>query len=295
MDRDTLDRLAKLVPPARGSDSTKRTTGRGDNSRSAAAYRLGCTLRRTGKTFERWSRRCGPTRRRDWCRDKADVDGGRQYQRIWDKAGAGVTLTDFHAYMPMHAYIFIWTRALWPASSINARIPPIKVGVGKDDWIKASTWLDQNRPVEQMTWAPGLPEIIEDRLLYEGGWLDKSGVRCFNQYLAPAIIPGDARRADKWLNHVRLVYPNEAKHLVSWLAHRVSAHEKINRAPARRQPGHRQGHAARAGEARHRAVEFQEASPQQVLGRFNGYLKAVILRISEAISVSSTTSNSTII
>ena len=65
----------------------------------------------------------------DWCRDKADVDGGRQYQRIWDKAGvaqeaAGVTLTDFHAYMPMHAYIFIPTRVLWPASSVNARIPP---------------------------------------------------------------------------------------------------------------------------------------------------------------------------
>ena len=171
-----------------------------------------------------------------WCREKGDANGGRELQRIWDKAGvaeeaAGVTLDDFHAYMPMHNYIFIPTRALWPASSVNARIPPIKVGAGDDRQIKASTWLDQNRPVEQMTWAPGLPEIIEGRLLYEGGWLDRPGVRCFNQYLAPTIIPGDARRADRWLDHVRLVYPDDAEHLICWLAHRVQRpHEKINHA-----------------------------------------------------------------
>ena len=109
-----------------------------------------------------------------------------------------------------------------------------------------------------MTWAPGLPEIIEDRLLYEGGWLDRPGVRCFNQYLAPTIIPGDARRADRWLDHVRLVYPNDAEHLLSWLAHRVQRpQEKINHALVLGgEPGHRQGHDARAGEARDRAVEF---------------------------------------
>ena len=65
-----------------------------------------------------------------------------------------------------------------------------------------------------MTWAPGLPEIIEDRLLYEGGWLDRPGVRCFNLYLPPTIIPGDARQADRWLDHVRLVYPDDAEHIL---------------------------------------------------------------------------------
>jgi hypothetical protein len=30
------------------------------------------------------------------------------------------------------------------------------------------------------------------------------------------------------------------------------------------------------------AWNFQEASPQQILGRFNGFVKSVILRISEA-------------
>src|SRR5262245_11811075 len=71
---------------------------------------------------------------------------------------AAVTLEDFYAYMLMHNYIFAPTGDLWPASSVNARIPP----VGK---IPASTWLDKNKPVEQMTWAPGEPAIITDKMI----------------------------------------------------------------------------------------------------------------------------------
>lgn len=213
---------------------------------------------------------------------------GHAHEAAPDGAGAeqlpGVTLTDFHAYMPMHSYIFIPTRALWPASSVNARIPPIKVGAGEDDWIKASTWIDQNRPVEQMTWAPGLPEIIEDRLLYEGGWLDRPGLRCFNQYLAPTIIPGDAQRADRWLDHVRLVYPDHADHLFSWLAHRVQRpHEKINHALVLGgNPGIGKDTILEPVKQAIGAWNFGEESPSRMLGRFNAALKSVILRISEA-------------
>jgi hypothetical protein len=51
---------------------------------------------------------------------------------------------DFHGYMLEHKYIFAPTGEIWPASSVDARLP----FVGD---IKASTWIDQNRPVEQMT------------------------------------------------------------------------------------------------------------------------------------------------
>ena len=99
-----------------------------------------------------------------------------------NKSQEGVSLGDFHAYMPMHSYIYTPTRALWPAGSVNSRIPPIQL-VDKDGKPKldgkanpvsltAAQWLDRFQPVEQMTWAPGLPEIIEDRLLYEGGWIN---------------------------------------------------------------------------------------------------------------------------
>jgi hypothetical protein len=38
-----------------------------------------------------------------------------------DDKPAGVSLDDFHAYMPMHSYIFVPSREMWPASSINQR------------------------------------------------------------------------------------------------------------------------------------------------------------------------------
>ena len=42
-----------------------------------------------------------------------------------------VTPEDFYAYMPMHHYIFVPSRELWPASSVNARIAPLPL-VGSD-------------------------------------------------------------------------------------------------------------------------------------------------------------------
>ena len=67
---------------------------------------------------------------------------------------------------------------------------------GAQSELKAGTWLDQNRPVEQMTWAPGLPMLIADRLISNGGWIERNGVSCFNLYRKPTIKLGDANKAD---------------------------------------------------------------------------------------------------
>jgi hypothetical protein len=37
----------------------------------------------------------------------------------------GATIDDFYAYMPMHCYLFMPTRELWPASSIYSRFGAI--------------------------------------------------------------------------------------------------------------------------------------------------------------------------
>ena len=175
-----------------------------------------------------------------------------------------------------HKYIFTPTGQIWPASSVNARLP----AVGD---IKASTWLDQNRAVEQMTWAPGEPAVIEDRLIADGGWIPRQGCRVFNLYRPPIITP-IAGNADRWLHHIERLYGDDAGHIIRWLAHRVQKPaDKINHALVL---GGKQGIGKDTllEPVKHAigAWNFLEVSPQQVLGRFNGFLKSVILRVSEA-------------
>ena len=155
-----------------------------------------------------------PTRERKKASRKANEASGEN---------AIVTRDDFVAYMPTHGYIFKPTREMWPASSVNAHVPPI----GKTP---ASAWLDVNRPVVQMTWAPGEPPEIQNRIISEGGWIERSGVSVFNLYRPPTIMakPGDAT---PWLDHIRRVFREDAEHIVAWLAHRVQRpQEKINHA-----------------------------------------------------------------
>ena len=208
--------------------------------------------------------------------------------------GRGVTIDDFRAYMPSHTYIFTPCRELWPASSVNARLPKMPVlnkngqpkrRNGKPVTISASLWLDQNRPVEQMTWCPGLPMLIPNRLVSDGGWMEREGVTCFNLYRPPRIKPGDATKAGPWIEHVHKVFDaDDANHIIKWLAHRVQRPgEKINH-------GLMLGGAMGIGkdtllEPVKMAVgpwNFHEISPAHLLGRFNGFAKSVILRVNEA-------------
>jgi Family of unknown function (DUF5906) len=202
----------------------------------------------------------------------------RQGRKTNSGAGAPGDLRpeDFYAYMLEHKYIFRPAGQIWPAASVNARLP----NVGD---IKASTWLDQNRAVEQMTWAPGEPVEITNRLIADGGWIPRNGCRVFNLYRAPIITPL-AGNADRWLYHVEKLYGDDAAHVIRWCAQRVQRpHEKINHALVL---GGKQGIGKDTllEPVKHAigAWNFLEVSPQQVLGRFNGFLKSVILRVSEA-------------
>jgi hypothetical protein len=234
----------------------------------------------------------------DWRKSvgPGDLENAR---RIADQDGAnhkpnghappeGVSLSDFHAYMPTHSYIFAPTREMWPASSVNSRIPPIPIGkdpkTGKDIEIKANVWLDQNRPVEQMTWAPGMPMIVTDKLVSDGGWIDRMGVRTFNLYRPPIIRLGDRLAVQPWLDHVHRLFPNDGDHIIKWTAQRVQRpQQKINHALVL--GGHQGIGKDTILEPVKRAVgpwNFSEPSPQQIMGRFNGFVKAVIMRINEA-------------
>jgi len=128
-----------------------------------------------------------------------------------DEIGSGpITLMDFYAVTSIHKYMLIPTRGLWTAESVNSKF---KHGSSKR--------LDKYRGTEAVTWSPGLPLIIRDRLMCEGGWIDRVGASTINTYRPPILRPGDPNKAGRWLDHIGLVYPDNFEHLIDWLAQRA--------------------------------------------------------------------------
>jgi len=189
--------------------------------------------------------------------------------------------------MPTRRFIFVPTRELWPAASVDVRVPPVPIA-GLDDkrsprGLPASAWLSRNRHVEQMTWAPGDEALIGGRLIADRGWIERAGVNVFNLYRPPSFVHGYPAEAGPWLDHIRKVYPDDADHIIKWFAHRVQRPgEKINHALVL-------GGAPGIGkdtilEPVRRAVgpwNFADVSPKQAMGRFNKFLRSVVLRINE--------------
>src|SRR5687768_7296266 len=86
-------------------------------------------------------------------KDKGEASNERELWRIWEKLEQeGVGLKDFHAFMPAHKYVFVPTRDLWPAASVNSRCPPVPLTRadgspvldkdGEQVMLPANMWLD---------------------------------------------------------------------------------------------------------------------------------------------------------
>ena len=89
----------------------------------------------------------------------------------------------------------------------------------------------KNRHVEQMTWAPGRPQFIEDEVIREGGWVVQSGYTCINHYQPPKPHVKSSITPDLWLDHAHFLLGDDTDHVINWLAHRVQRpNEKINHA-----------------------------------------------------------------
>ena len=177
------------------------------------------------------------------------VDREQRDHELHDQDQQPVSVSDFYSYLPDRAYIFTPTRELWRLASVNARCPPplgpdgaavtVKRKKKKRDGsevvedvaVLPSQWLDDHHPIEQMTWAPGESMVIRGRLVADGGWITALTARRFNLYRPPLPWHGDPKLAGRWLDHIRLVYPEDGEHIIRWLAHRVQRPgEKINHA-----------------------------------------------------------------
>ncbi|PSO25111.1 primase-helicase family protein [Bradyrhizobium sp. MOS002] len=201
-------------------------------------------------------------------------------------ADGAISFEDLYAIPDSNRFMFLPARTTWPKESVDSILPKIlgEKRNGKFVKIKPSDWLKQHRRVEQVTWMPGWPEIIEDKLLFDGGWKDRPAAHVLNLYQPPRIVPGDADLAGPWIEHVRRLYPEDAEHMINWFAHRVQA------------PGEKINHALVMGggqgigkdwilEAVEKAVgewNFHNVSSSELLDKNNPFVKAVVLRLNEA-------------
>ena len=232
-----------------------------------------------------------------------------EVERAFDKVEFnGDSLGDFFAFAPQHTFIELASRKPWPAISIDTRLPMValidndgqlvrdapvvgKNGEPKGDdpdgdpvLLRPSVWLDQNRSINGITWAPGMPLVVFNKVVVENiGWIDAPGKVTFNTYRPPNPRPGNPRKAGPWLKLVRKVYGRHARRIITWLAYRTQHPEiKINHSIMF-------GGVPNIGkdtiiEGVREAVggwNIREASPQDLFEKYNGFAKAVILRISE--------------
>lgn len=207
-------------------------------------------------------------------------------------------IEDFCAFLPTHQYIYMpdTTGKLWVRSSIDAYFGSKKVGtklkkVKKGEppatepvKIPTSLWLDRNMAVTSITWAPGMPQLIYDRMPGEGGWVEKNGAVTFNLYRGPDVYVASDKNAQRWVDFVRFIYGDYAGHIILFFAHCVQ------------RPGVKINHAlVLAGapgigkdtmlEPLKRAVgtwNFKEVSPHHIGSSHNDFMKNVVLRVSEA-------------
>jgi hypothetical protein len=274
----TAARAAKPKGPGK-----KRQPGEQDESGSGFGFRFMIECHRDGLTFEDacYRIRADNGRAGEWARR---VDE-RQIERAWSRSQHVAQLNDFYAHLPSHEYLYVPTRELWKAGSVNAVVPWVTPPRGGDK-IPASLYLDRYQAVQQMTWSPGEPMLIEDRLIADGGWVEYPGRRAFNTYRPPEPLEGgDATKAGPWVELVRKVYPTEADEIFDWFACRVQRPDvKINHALVLGgAPGIGKDSILKPLKGAVGSWNFLETTPKEVLERpFNMFLRSIILRISEA-------------
>ena len=110
------------------------------------------------------------------------------------------------------------------------------------------------------------------------------GNTIYNLYKPPVVEPGNPKQAWPWLELLHLLYPEEAEEIIDFYAHRVQKPaEKINHvvmlggAPGIGKDSLLEPIIYAVGEWNYAGI-----SPIEFLGRFNGFLKSVLLVINEA-------------
>ena len=153
-----------------------------------------------------------------------------------------LSFDDLYSYAPSRMCIYRPCKTMWPNASVDDRLPPMPLlnangnvvlnSKGKPVMIAATERLAKERSIESLTWDPGKPEVIPGYVIVDGGYIEKPGATAYNLYRPPPDLKlGDPALAARWVEHWRVLYPNEADHIIAWFACRVQRPgEKINHA-----------------------------------------------------------------
>lgn len=189
---------------------------------------------------------------------------------------------DFYAHIEEGKFMDVRTRRLIPPRPVDDMIGPIMVG---DTKMRASTWLNRNRPIRCVAYAPGRPQLIRNKIFDQGGWDDVGGYHTFNRYKPPRQLKkGDATMAGPYIDHVTNLYGAEAaEEIFDRFAHVVQKpHIKINH-------GLFLGGPPGAGKDSMLAPlvhavgpwNYKTIKPSDLFDKFNPWVETVVLHISE--------------
>jgi hypothetical protein len=188
---------------------------------------------------------------------------------------------DFYAHLPSHSYINRRTREFFSVEAINGSLKRFTDGHCQS--MKPALWLDHFRAVQQMSWYPGQPEVIEG-MISDKGYLrpDPKG-RIYNLYRTSDAESSD-EDASPWVNHVKMLFGADAEHIIKWFAFRLQyPGEKINHALV---IGGIQGigkdlmlQPIRYGVGRSNAAEI---NPADMFKDFTGWVESTLVVINEA-------------
>jgi hypothetical protein len=218
---------------------------------------------------------------------KAQYYATRHAERRAEQIAHNLQFYHFRAVPAQRGYWCLPTDTLWNAADIDRAFSKQLVGKydeGKESYIPSSKWLTQHARIDQLTWAPGELMFLFDTMVAEAGLIPRKGLTALNLNRGPRCAPGNAHAVRPWLDHVHKLYPDDADHIITWLAQRVQ------------QPGVKINHVLVLGGAMRIGKDsilvpvryavgswnFAEISPAELLGKFNPFLKKVLVRISEA-------------
>lgn len=137
-----------------------------------------------------------------------------------------LTVEDFWAHLPSHRYYNRHTRESYSAEAINGHLKRFTDALG----MKPALYLDMLRAVQQMSWHPGQPEIIEGMTSDNGSLRPDPKGRIFNRFRPSDAVSSDGDPS-VWVNHLRYIYPTDWEYIVKWMAYRIqNPGEKINHA-----------------------------------------------------------------